>query len=346
MIVKNFTPQGGCHCITNSLKQIFYFNDYPISESMLFGLGSGLGFVYINLANSPMIAGREKIGVFETNIENRTGIKIRIKTPKNETVAFNKLLKSIKNQNPVLVYVDMPYLDYLNMQNSGHFGGHSVVVFGFDNIEECFYVSDRDNSDWQIHTPSGKIGADFHKVSYDELMQARNSSHRPFPANNKWVDFDFSTSRPIDKNAIYEAINLNTNNLLDSPANLLGIKGIRKFAKETKKWLEFDIEKKKLTGITNYYMISSDGGTGGGIFRKMYGDFLHESADIVKNRELSTIGNEFLKIGEMWENIGVELMELYNSGKDTIIQNLPPFILEIADKEEKELERLRMIVNK
>lgn len=346
MIVENFRPQGGHHCITNSLKQIFEFNNYPLSESMLLGLGSGLGFIYLNLADTPMIAGREKIGVFEKNLENRTNIKIRIKKPKNEIVAYNKLIKSIENQNPVMVYVDMPYLSYLNMQDNGHFGGHSIVVIGFDKNEKCFYVSDRDNSDWQIHTPKGKVRADYHKVPFDELIKARNSKYRPFPANNKWVDFDFSNAQPIDKKAIYDAINLNANNLLDSTANLLGINGIRKFAKEIKKWLKFDSEKKKLTGITNHFMISPDGGTGGGIFRKMYGEYLHESSEIAKNQDLFISGNEFLKIGELWDNIGSELMELYNTGNDSIIQSLPPLILEIADKEEKEFKRLRMIVNK
>ncbi|MFT3920177.1 BtrH N-terminal domain-containing protein [Cloacibacterium sp.] len=345
MIIENFLPQGGHHCITNSLKQIFEFNNYPISEPMLLGLGSGLGFVYINLANSPMIAGREKIGVYETNLENRTGIKIRIKTPKNEEIAHEKLLISIENKTPILVYVDMPYLNYLNMQNNGHFGGHSIVVFGVDKEEKCFYISDRDSSNWKIHTPKGKIGADFHKVTFEELMQARNSSHRPFPANNKWVDFDFSNAKSIDKKAIFDAIRLNTDNMLDSPANLLGIKGIRKFAYETKKWLKFDDDKKRLTGITNYFMISADGGTGGGIFRKMYGEFLQESSEVTKNKELFAIGTEFLKISEMWNNIANLLMELYETGKDSIIQNLSTYIIEIADKEEAEFKQLRIITN-
>jgi hypothetical protein len=343
MIIEKFIPQGGHHCVTNSLKQIFNFNDYPISEQMLFGLGSGLGFVYINLANSPMIAGREKIGIFEKNISDRTGVTIQLKKPKNKHIAISKLKKSIVNNEPVMVYVDMPYLGYLNMKDNGHFGGHSIVVFGFDEEEKYFYISDRDNSNWKIHTPKGKIGADYHKVSYKELVKARNSSYRPFPANNKWVKFDFSTAQQIDRTAIYDAIHINAENMLNTPAKLLGINGIRKFANETKKWIKFDLEMKRLTGITNYFMISFNGGTGGGIFRKMYGDFLKESATLINNNEILTIGKEFLKIGELWDNIADELMELYNSGKELIIKRLPVMILEIADKEEKAFKRLKVI---
>lgn len=64
-VVENFVPQGGKHCITNSLKQIFTYYGYPMSEELLFGLASGLSFLYLNQAASPMINGRTKVFEFE-----------------------------------------------------------------------------------------------------------------------------------------------------------------------------------------------------------------------------------------------------------------------------------------
>lgn len=63
--VENFVPQGGKHCITNSLKQIFTYYGYPMSEELMFGLASGLSFLYLNQAASPMINGRTKVFEFE-----------------------------------------------------------------------------------------------------------------------------------------------------------------------------------------------------------------------------------------------------------------------------------------
>lgn len=54
-IIEGFAPQGGKHCITTSLKQIYDFYGYPLSEEMLFGIGEGLDFTYINLAAAPMV---------------------------------------------------------------------------------------------------------------------------------------------------------------------------------------------------------------------------------------------------------------------------------------------------
>ena len=45
--VENFVPQGGKHCITNSLKQIFTYYGYPMSEELMFGLASGLSFLHL-----------------------------------------------------------------------------------------------------------------------------------------------------------------------------------------------------------------------------------------------------------------------------------------------------------
>ena len=45
-IISEFKLRGGKHCITNSLKQVFRYYGKSISEEMLYGIGSGLGFVY------------------------------------------------------------------------------------------------------------------------------------------------------------------------------------------------------------------------------------------------------------------------------------------------------------
>ena len=50
-IISEFELMGGKHCITNSLKQVFRYYGKSISEEMLYGIGSGLGFVYTDDKN-------------------------------------------------------------------------------------------------------------------------------------------------------------------------------------------------------------------------------------------------------------------------------------------------------
>ncbi len=340
-IIKSFTPQGGKHCITNSLKQIFDFYGYPMSEEMLFGIGEGLDFTYINLSAAPMVSGRVKVGEFENTLSKRLGVSIQVKQSKDYSNVFDKAKKMINSDNPVLIYVDMPYMDYLGMDEDSHFGGHSVVLFGYDDEKECFYVSERDNSDYPIRTPNGSISEDYHLVSYTQMQKARSSNHRPFPANNKYLEFDFSGFRDVSKDTIAAAITAVCDRMLNPPANLKGTNGIAKFSKEIIKWSKFDNDKMKRAGITNYFQIHADGGTGGGIFRKMFGAFLLESAPIIHNTTIEEIGHSFLGLSAKWDVIAQKMWRLHETGNTALLEDMSCVIEENYHIETELLTKLQ-----
>ncbi len=340
-VIENFVPRGGKHCITNSLKQIFEFYGYPISEEMLFGIGEGLDFTYINLAGAPMVSGRVKVGEFEAALSKRLGISIRVRQSKDYISAFHRAKEMLDSNKPVLVYVDMPYLDYLGMDEASHFGGHSIVLFGYDDEKECFFVSERDNSDYPIRTPGGPISEDYHLVSYAQMQKARSSNHRPFPANNKYLEFDFSGFRGIPKDTIVSSIIATCERMLNPPANLKGINGIAKFSKEVIKWGKFDREKLKRTGATNYFQINADGGTGGGIFRRLFGGFLIESAPLVQNAAALKVGQGFIVLASIWDTLAQEMWHLHETGEASLLDNMSAIIAQNYDMEERLLIRLQ-----
>ena len=340
-LIKNFKPQGGKHCITNSLKQVFEFYGCPLSEEMLFGIGEGLDFTYINLAAAPMVSGRAKVGEFEDALSKRLGISIAIKQGKDYANVFEMAKRMIDTDNPVLVYVDMPYMSYLGMNKNSHFGGHSVVLFGYDDEKERFYVSERDNSDYPIRTPGGLINEDYHLVSYTQMQKARSSSHRPFPANNKYLQFDFSGYQGVSKDKLVAAILSTCDRMLNTPANLKGVNGIAKFSKEIILWSKFDIEKLKRAGVTNYFQINADGGTGGGIFRKMFGGFLLESAPIIQSTAVEETGREFIELSTAWDAIAQKMWQLYETGNIALLDDMSPGIAENYRIETRLLTRLQ-----
>lgn len=332
-IIKNFVPQGGNHCITNSLKQIFTYYGYPLSEAMLFGLASGLSFLYLNQSSSPMISGRTKVFEFEKKLAKRLHIEIHCKSSKDYSKVLEKTKQMIDEDNPILIYVDMPYLKYLGLNKNSHFGGHAVVLFGYDDIEKKFYISDRDNHDFFIRVPQGEIAKDFHLVSYEELQKARSSTFRPFPATNKYLTFDFSGYQGITKSSLQEAIKETCTTMLNPPAQLLGINGILKFSREIKKWKNFSPQKLRLAGTTNYFQISKDGGTGGGIFRKMYGEFLVEANTVLKDQRVLEIGNMFIEVSFLWDVIADDLWQLSLHGDSNCLDKISMSIMEIYDIE-------------
>ncbi len=340
-VIKNFTPQGGKHCITNSLKQIFAFYGYPLTEEMLFGVGEGLDFTYINLTAAPMVSGRVKVGEFEDTLSKRLGIAIRVRQSKDYAKVFNKAREMIDSDNPALVYVDMPYIEYLGMNKDSHFGGHSIVLFGYDDEKACFYVSERDNADSPIRTPNGLISEDYHLVPYNQMQKARSSSHRPFPANNKYLEFDFSSYRSISKGTLVAAILSTCYRMLNPPANLKGVNGITKFSKEISKWGKFDTDKLQRAGVTNYFQINADGGTGGGIFRKMFGGFLLEAASILQNTAALKIGQGFIDLSAQWDAIAQKMWRLHETGDIALLEDMSRGIMENRHVEAGLFTRLR-----
>jgi hypothetical protein len=228
-IIEKFEHLGGHHCITTSMKQIFKYNGIEISEEMLFGLGSGLGCFYSEFNGNPTFGARCKIGDFEENIASRLNISINLNKTVSEKKAYQSLLDLIRCGIPVMVYVDMPYLKYLNMPENAHFGGHSIVVFGIDEDENTAYISDRDSEGHKVTVSDKEEPRDFHIVSLDELRLARGSKHRPYPPENKWVTFDFSGLKAIDRAAVMTAIHTNTETMLNAPIKSVGIKGIKNF---------------------------------------------------------------------------------------------------------------------
>lgn len=341
-LIERFIPQGGKHCITTSMKQIFHYHNCPLSEAMLFGIGEGLDFTYINLAAAPMVSGRAKVMEFEETLSKRLGVSIRVKQSKDYSKVFAKTKQMIDSGNPVLAYVDMPYMSYLGMDEDSHFGGHSIVIFGYDDEEKHFYVSERDHSDHPIRTPAGPISNDYHLVPYEQMQKARSSNHRPFPANNKYLEFDLSGFQGVTKDMLKASIAATCDKMLNPPANLKGVNGIQKFSKEVKRWYKFDIEKMKRAGTTNYFQIHADGGTGGGIFRKMYGEFLIEAAPIFQCTSFEAIGQEFVSLADKWDIVAGQMWQLFETGNPALLEEMSAHIMAHYDIEVTLLSRLQI----
>ena len=112
------------------------------------------------------------------------------------------------------------------------------------------------------------------------------------------------------------------------------------------KWPDvLDTETLRRTCFNTFIFIDAIGGTGGGIFRYMYGRYLDEAAGITGISELRKSRKELTAIGDHWQ----EWLKFLNMLLSWVIQ---PFyyqkttepIMSIADMEQNVWERLRAIV--
>jgi len=326
------------HCITGSMRHVYVYNDHPISEEMLLGIGAGVGFIYWHQKGTPpFIGGRanfERPGVegLEKTTGRRTGVVVESYTTSSARKAERTLLEMLDAGQPVMIQCDMGFLPYFDFGDKEyHFGGHAIVVAGYDPETRQVLIADRDG---------------LHPVSMDDLEKARGSTYKPFPPKHKWYTFDFSNKRKPTSVEVREAIAEQTKAMLEPPISNIGVKGIRKAAERALKWPGLmDEEELRFTLFNAYIFIDATGGTGGGLFRYMFSRFLREAAEITGDPRLNESADEFQHIGDRWQ----EVAEIFKRGWEAadsvvVLSETTAPMMELADLEDAAWGRLRELV--
>ncbi len=282
------------HCVTGSMRHVYVYNDHPLSEEMLLGIGAGVSFSYWHFkGQTPFMGGR---GGFKPPMEEttgrRTGVEIQTHTTTSARKAKKTLLEMLEAGQPVMIQCDMGFLPYFDFDGQEyHFGGHVVVACGYDPITQQVLIADRDE--------------ELHPVSMEDLAKARGSTYKPFPPKNLWYTFDFGHKRQPTADEVRQAIAEQVQPMLEPPISNVGVKGIRKAAKMVPQWPEkLDADELRFALFNAYIFISAEGGTGGGLFRYMFSRFLREAAGITGEGRLKDSADEFQRIGDAWEELG------------------------------------------
>lgn len=332
--IAGFKPFKMLHCVTGSMRHLYEFHGYPISEELLLGLGAGVGFVYWHIKGTPPVYGGRANFSGEEGMEKlagkRTGVAIERLHTRSTKKAERTLLDSLGAGEPVMVQVDMGFLPYLGLPADYHFGGHVIVVAGYDAGQVL--VVDRDGL--------------FHPVSLHDLELARSSTFKPFSPGNTWSTLDFKDKRPPQASDVWLAIAAAVAGMLHPPLDNLGVKGICTAAHQTREWIKFmSNEQLRATCFNTFIFIDAVGGTGGGIFRYMYGRFLSEAAQITGDERLLEVGEEMRLIGDQWQEVAQIFKQASTSDHPaTDIYAATLHMQAIADSEQAVWQQLERIL--
>lgn len=326
------------HCVTGSLKHVYDYHGFPVSEELLLGLGRGIGFVYFHIKGAdPFYGGRANVARpgeegLEKSAGRCTGVAVQSHATSSARTAQAALRALLEAGEPVPVYLDMGFLPYLELPEGYHFGGHVVVVAGYDPGTGQVLVADRDK--------------ELHPVGWQALEQARGSQYKPFPPRHTWYTFGFTAARQPTPAEVRESIGEVCRGMLAPPIANLGVKGIRKAMRETAKWPQvLDAAALRRTCFNVAMFIDHRGGTGGGIFRYMYARFLGEAASITGEPRLAGMVAELTAIGDRWEQVAAafETAAVADNPAD-LLQGATEPMREIADREQDFWERLGALV--
>ena len=299
IVIDDFKHNAGANCQLSSLRKVLAYYNIEISEPMILGLCSGLGFFYFYMKRMPfpMVLGLavKKTEVFE-RVLNRLGGSVKITETASENAAHNNLITLLEKGKPAITFTDFAYLPFffaegtpIPNEQSGHFGAHTFVTYGIDEEKNEAYISDR--------------YANPHIMTYKQLMAARGSKHAPFPAKNKLVELVLPKKVKDLKEIVPAAIKANINFMYNPPIRNMGLTGFQKWRNMLPTWATDFNDDNLLFGLVSVFIYMETGGTGGAMFRILYRDFLKEAGELLNNDGL-------LKVSGMFDEIVNKIREL------------------------------------
>lgn len=248
---------GGVHCETTTLGALLGHAGVHLTEPMLFGLGSGLSFVYWDSKRQPVpfLGGRVKPFELTRTLARRLGLDLRVQETSSARRAWDQVRTLVDDGVPVGLQLDSHDLDYFGSRV--HFAGHVVALLGYD--AESAYLLDTAQQGGRVST------------SLESLARAR-AARGPMSAPHR--SFTLGPFRePVDPTpAIVPAIVECAEAFLDPPIANVGHRGIRTTATRAGSWL--DRVEDPPRDLPQMAMLMERAGTGGALFRTLYRDFL------------------------------------------------------------------------
>ncbi|MFX1302416.1 MAG: BtrH N-terminal domain-containing protein [Promethearchaeota archaeon] len=295
-IVNNFIHRVGYHCESSSMRDLFEFYGFPMSEAMAFGLDATMGFGFFDTTSNvsfipesdiPFFLGGKQGTIEPSSLGCRLlGITLRKQSFTSADKAWKESKKLIDQDVPLILQIDLGYLPYFEEEGNIHFGGHTITLAGYDEEKGVAYVGDSEFKDFQ-------------EVRIEQLKKGRSSEYGPkfMRPNNT----QFSMQRRTDGKhpplaaGVKLAIQKVVNNMLRPSISNSGIQGLKLFAQSIPEW------KDKLQGETKdpsgktisrsrlmfelMHGYIETWGTGGAAFRNLYKQFLIELLDHNQLRE-------------------------------------------------------------
>ncbi|MFZ4862197.1 BtrH N-terminal domain-containing protein [Sphingobacterium sp. Mn56C] len=330
----NFTHHQSAHCESGVASNLLKDKGLNLSEPMVFGLGSGVFYVYLpflKVSNAPGLSYRPMPGWIFSRMAKRLGIKIkRLKFASPER-AQRQLDENLKNGIPTGLQVGVYHLPYFPDDYRFHFNAHNLVIYGKD--AGSYLVSDP--------TMEG-----VHRLSEKELEKVRFAKGVLAPKGHLYYPVFLPREADIDwPKAIRKAILKTCNDML-APVPIVGVRGMRMVARAIAKWPQ-----KVGVPKANYYLaqmvrMQEEIGTGGGGFRYIYSAFLQEAGRKINNPILLELSEEMTKIGDLWRDFAVNASRVYKkrSQQSDVYNSLSAALLQLADLEEAFFKKLKKAV--
>lgn len=275
--IQNFVHLPGNNCITTAIRNILNFYGFRYPESRIYGLAEGMGFSFrrVEGLENPHLGGSGS-GLVDSFCKN-LHLTYDMAEFASDEDALEDLKTQIDNQMPCIVQVDLFHLPYFDSKT--HFAGHRVIPIGYD--DDSVFVAD---------TGFLKI----QQCPIEKFVEARRSQFPPFShKRRRWLIEQFSERPFVDETitkSLYNVYRKFENHM--HGYNLLQIFDLRDHIGDYK-------------DKTVLYQQIEKAGTGGGLGRKMYADFLDQASQIYARSIYELSSALYEQSAALWREIAI-----------------------------------------
>jgi hypothetical protein len=298
VILQGFEHRPGVHCGTTALADALRIQGVHVSEAMAFGLGAGLGFYYLvspALTPTHLFCGRT-LRLEETACEV-LGVPVHFRTEDDPALAWAGVRAAIDRGIAPIVATELSELPYWRTRT--RFGGHRVVVAGYDLDRRVALVADNDR-------------AALEEVPLDDLERARATIAPPFALPGRpWIEVGRPvTVRPL-ADAVADALRRQAREYLIDVDGSAGISALERFAAELPGWAtEASSEEDRAWCFRYAYQVIDRRGTGGGNFRTLYARFLEEAEALLPGLAAGRLSGPMHTLAAGWSRLADMLRAL------------------------------------
>jgi hypothetical protein len=291
-----FPHRRAGHCGSGALRDLLEFHDlswtsHPLSEGMVFGLGAGLGFAYVELPEmDPPIYLVGRTAGLERDVCKHLDIALDLRQTDDPAEGWAVLREALDAGRPTMVWADIQHLEYLRVKLQMTM--HDIVVTGYDDAEGVAFIADNDRDEIQ-------------RCSLPGLAAARNSHAFPGPNRHATWLMEFPDALPDRERAVRGALAGAVTNMhgggegLTTGAEGMGLEGVEAFARAYPGWPDrFADNLEAARRGLRVFIVKA--GTGGALFRGLHATFLHDAGSLLADPGLAGAGALYDELAAEW----------------------------------------------
>lgn len=276
----------------------------PLSEAMCFGLAGGIGagysfcpsFVRHGIGSGISVVGRYR--AFATGADfcqgalERLGAKVTLHETGGASTAYKQLVEGLTLGRPVIVYCAPLAATHLGW--AGTYGMYVTLVQGIDEEQDLALLSD--------------CAPDAFTIPLDELSQYRSRV-----CSHKFRSLTFTPparlSETAFKSAVVAGIQACADDFARPTLQTYGLPGLSEWAKvitNTKSqrgWPRLYKGGLLYVVLRDVFDSIETAGTGGGLYRLLYADFLDEAADVARRPAWRSCAERYRELASRWTEL-------------------------------------------